>query len=68
MPNKKKKAPTRTQKKQSRIAKALNWLPTYEGARVVRAYRKKFHVDTACAVRELQEIGYEFKPGYGYAA
>jgi len=64
MANKKKKAPNRTQKKESRIARALNWLPTYEGTKIVQAYRKKFHVDTVCAVRELQEIGYEFKPGY----
>ena len=64
MANKKKKAPTRTQKKESRIARARNWLPTYEGTKVVRAYRKKFHVDTGCAIRELQEIGYVFQPGY----
>ena len=60
----KKKALTRTQKKESRIARARNWLPTYEGTKVVRAYRKKFSVNIICAVRELQEIGYEFKPGY----
>ena len=60
----KKKPPTRTLKKESRIAKAKSWLPTYEGKKVVRAYRKKFHVDIACAARELQEIGYEFQPGY----
>jgi len=61
---KKKKSPGRTLKKESRIAKARHWLPTYEGTKVVRAYRKKFHVDATCAVRELQEIGYEFQPGY----
>jgi hypothetical protein len=60
----KKKAPARTQKKESRVASARKWLPTYNGTKVVRAYRKKFHVDIICAVRELQEIGYEFKPGY----
>jgi len=61
-----KKKPTKhtTQPKAVRIARARNWLPTYQGARIVRAYHKKFHVDTACAARELQEIGYEFKPGY----
>lgn len=64
MTKKTKKKPTKAQKKQSRITKARQWLPTYEGTKVVRAYRKKFHVDTGCAVRELQEIGYEFKPGY----
>ncbi|MCL2153087.1 MAG: hypothetical protein FWH57_09050 [Oscillospiraceae bacterium] len=53
-----------TPKKESRIASARHWLPTYEGTKVVRGYRKKYHVDVACAVRELQEIGYEFKPGY----
>jgi response regulator of citrate/malate metabolism len=64
MADKKKKTPTRTQKKESRIARARNWLPTYEGTKVVRAYRKKFHVDIVCAVRELQDIGYAFHPGY----
>jgi hypothetical protein len=54
----------RTQKKESRIARAQNWLPTYAGTKIVRVYRKKFHVDTVCAVRELLEIGYEFQPGY----
>jgi len=64
MAKKKKKSLTRTQKKESRIARARNWLPTYEGNKVVRAYRKKFCVNIICAVRELLEIGYEFKPGY----
>ena len=64
MANKKKNSQKRTRKKESRIARARNWLPAYEGTKVVRAYRKKFCVDTVCAVRELQEIGYEFKPGY----
>jgi len=63
MPKKKKKR-TRVQKKQSRLAKARVWLPTYTGKKIVRGYRKKFNVDTVCAVRELQEIGCEFKPGY----
>ena len=60
---KKIKAPTRAHKKESRIARARNWLPTYDGTKIVRAYRKKFGVDTVCAVCELQEVGYEFKPG-----
>jgi len=60
----KKKKKTRAQKKASRIARARNWLPTYEGTKIVRAYRKKFNVDAVCAVRELQEIGYVFQPGY----
>jgi RimJ/RimL family protein N-acetyltransferase len=64
MAKKKRSKRTRAQKKESRIAKAKNWLPTYEGTKVVRAYRKKFSVNVECAVRELQEIGYEFEPGY----
>jgi hypothetical protein len=51
-------------KKEVRIAKARKWLPTYEGTKIVRAYRKKFHVDVGCAIRDLLEVGYEFKPGY----
>jgi len=61
---KKKKKRTRAQKKESRIARAKNWLPTYEGSKIVRAYRDKFNVNTECAVRELLEIGYKFEPGY----
>ncbi|MCL2588071.1 MAG: hypothetical protein FWD84_01540 [Oscillospiraceae bacterium] len=61
---KKKKGRTRAQRKESRLARAKNWLPTYEGTKIVRAYRDKFQVDTICAVRELQEIGHEFEPGY----
>jgi hypothetical protein len=61
---KKKKKRTRPQKRQSRLTRAQAWLPTYEGTHVVRAYRKKFNVDTVCAVRELQEIGYKFEGGY----
>jgi hypothetical protein len=60
----KKAKKTRAQKEESRIALARNWLPAYEGMRIVRAYCGKFHVDTVRAVRELQEAGYEFKPGY----
>jgi hypothetical protein len=61
---KKKHSPKRTLKKESRLAKARSWLPTYEGTKIVRSYRKKFHVDITSAVRELQELGYDFQPGY----
>ena len=60
----KKKKRTRAQKKESRLTRAKNWLPTYEGTKIVRAYRDKFNVNTECAVRELQEIGHTFEPGY----
>ena len=56
--------PSKTLKREARLMKARQWLPTYEGTRVVRAYRKRFCVDVNSAVRDLMEIGYEFKPGY----
>ncbi|MDR1993747.1 MAG: hypothetical protein LBQ98_09735 [Nitrososphaerota archaeon] len=62
--NKKEEKTHTSTKKQSRLTRAKVWLPTYNGMHVVKAYRKKFHVNTPCAVRELLEIGYEFKPGY----
>jgi hypothetical protein len=46
------------------LLKARQWLPTYQGTKIVKAYRKRFCVDVTSAVRDLQEIGYEFKPGY----
>jgi len=56
--------PSKTLKREARLSKARQWLPTYEGTKIVRAYRKRFHVDVNRAVRDLQELGYEFKPGY----
>ena len=56
--------PSKTLKREARLAKARQWLPTYEGTKIVRAYRKRFCVDVTNAVRDLQELGYEFKPGY----
>ena len=56
--------PSVTLKREARLLKARQWLPTYEGTKIVRAYRKRFCVDVANAVRDLLELGYEFKPGY----
>jgi len=56
--------PKTTLKRDARLLKARQWLPTYQGAKIVRAYRKRFCVDVENAVRDLLEIGYEFKPGY----
>jgi hypothetical protein len=48
-----------------RKKKAKGWVKTYTGTDIVKDYREHFKgVDVACAVRELQEIGYEFEPGY----
>ena len=51
-------------KRKARLKKARQWLPTYEGTEVVKAYRERFTVDVNCAVKELLELGYEFEPGY----
>ena len=65
---KKKKSgqPGQALKKAPRLQKAKSWLKTYDGneRRIVRNYRKKFKVDIPTALRDLQEIGYEFAPGY----
>ena len=48
-----------------RKRKAKSWIKTYMGTDIVKNYREHFKgVDVACAVRELQEIGYQFEPGY----
>jgi hypothetical protein len=53
-----------TLKREARLAKAKQWLSAYEGTKIVKAYRKRFRVDVTAAVRDLSELGYEFKPGY----
>ena len=54
---KKKKQPTKAQRRESRLRKARTWASTYTGAHIARAYRKKFGVDHTCAINELEEIG-----------
>lgn len=56
MPKQKKKQ-TRPERREARLKKARAWVPTYSGSHLVRAYRKKFGVDPACALRDLGEIG-----------
>lgn len=67
MPKKKKRATQpHALKREPRLKKARQWLATYDGGenRILRKYRDKFIVDIPTALRDLQEIGYEFKPGY----
>ncbi|GHV39820.1 hypothetical protein FACS189490_04020 [Clostridia bacterium] len=64
MARKHKQRKSKTLKREARLNKARAWLPTYEGSKIVKAYRKKFSVDVNAAVRDLLELGYEFKPGY----
>lgn len=54
---KQKKRPTKTERRETRLRKARQWILSYEGSHIVRAYRKRFKVDVTCALRELGEIG-----------
>ena len=56
--------PSKTIKREARLLKARQWLPTYQGTKIVKAYRKRYCVDVNSAVRDLLELGYAFKPGY----
>lgn len=56
--------PSKTLKREARLTKAKQWLPAYEGTKIVKAYRKRFCVDVTAAVRDLLELGYQFEPGY----
>ena len=54
---KKKKSLTKSERKEVRLQKARQWVLTYEGRHIVRAYRKRFKVDITCALNDLGEIG-----------
>ena len=56
MPKQKKK-PTKPERREARLRKARQWAQTYTEPHLVRAYRKTFKVDPACALRDLGEIG-----------
>ncbi len=53
----KKKKQTKAERREARLRKARQWVLTYEGSHIVRAYRKRFQVDTKCAMKDLSEIG-----------
>ena len=56
MPKHKKKL-TKSERREVRLRKARQWVLTYEGTHIVRAYRKRFKLDPACALRDMEEIG-----------
>ena len=65
MAKKKKKTHPHIDKSPVRKKKAKKWIQSYTGTDVIKDYREYFRgVDVAGAVRELQEIGYKFEPGY----
>lgn len=56
MPKQKKK-PSKSERRDARLIKARQWVLTYQGSHIVRAYRKRFNVDISCALKDLGEIG-----------
>ena len=54
----------RTRPKNQRLQMAKAWLPTYDGTKIVKGYRKKFAVDILTAISDLQELGVEIDPKY----
>ena len=54
----------RTRPKAQRLQMARHWIPTYNGTKIVKGYKKKFAVDTMTAIRDLQELGIQFEPEY----
>ncbi len=53
----KKKKLTKSERREVRLRKARQWVLTYDGKHIVRAYRKRFKVDTICALNDLGAIG-----------
>jgi hypothetical protein len=54
----------RTKPKPQRLQMARHWIPTYNGTKIVKGYKKRFAVDTLTAIRDLQELGIQFEPEY----
>ena len=57
MANKRKRKPTKPERRETRLNRARQWAAAYQGSHLVRDYRKKFKVDPGCALRDLGEIG-----------
>lgn len=54
----------RTRPKPQRLNMAKQWIPTYNGTKIVKGYKKKFAVDTLTAISDLKELGIQFEPEY----
>lgn len=54
---KKKSKKNKTERREERLRKARQWVLTYDGKHIVKAYRKRFKVDVTCALKDLGEIG-----------
>ena len=51
-------------KRSQRLESAKSWLETYEGNKVVKAYRKRYGVNFECAFTELEMLGVPIDPDY----
>jgi hypothetical protein len=51
-------------KRPQRLESAQSWLETYQGNKVVKAYRKRYGVDFECAFTELEMLGVPIDPDY----
>jgi hypothetical protein len=54
----------RTRPKAQRLRMAKDWLPTYNGTKIVKGYKKKFAVDSLTAINDLLELGVALEPSY----
>lgn len=61
-----KKKLAKQERREQRLQKAKQWVTTYKGTpkKMVKHYKEKFHVDTACAVNDLKAVGVEFTQEY----
>ena len=57
MPKKKKQ--TKAERREARLRKARQWILTYEGSHIVRAYRRRFNVDNTCAMKRAGQVRLE---------
>jgi hypothetical protein len=51
-------------KQKDRLEAAKLWLPTYQGQKLFRAYRKRYGVDWPTALRELELLGVAVDPAF----
>jgi hypothetical protein len=47
----------RTMPRERRLQSAKQWLPTYTGKHLVRAYARHYHTDLLCSITELRILG-----------
>ncbi|MBT2559810.1 hypothetical protein J7E50_17965 [Pedobacter sp. ISL-68] len=47
----------RTMPRARRLQSAKQWLPTYTGKHLVRAYARHYHTDLLCSITELRILG-----------